>query len=277
MYAVALASLGVLMLSTPDVAFSQGAPSGVAPKTLAVVVAHADDEAPVAPILARYAREGVQVYMLIASDGVAGAGQQGYIPRPDATAQGEDLVRQRAEEARCATRALGIRPPILLGFPDGKLGDYAGDRALIHRVTQRIAEELARLRPDAVITWGPDGGTGHPDHRIVGTIVTQLQRAGAPGVPERVFYMNLPVESMRAMNPQRGEPLLTVPQAKYFTVRVPFAPEDLRASERGMACHRSQFTAEVVQRVHAAAARAWNAAIPLIPAFPTPPGTDVFR
>lgn len=34
-------------------------------------------------------------------------------------------------------------------------------------------------------------------------IVTQLQRAGAPGVPERVSYMNPPVESMRAMNPQR--------------------------------------------------------------------------
>jgi hypothetical protein len=65
----------------------------------------------------------------------------------------------------------------------------------------------------------PDGGTGHPDHRIVSNIVTQLQRAGAPGVPERVFYMNLPVESMRAMT-QRAEMTLTVPQAKYFTVRV---------------------------------------------------------
>ena len=277
MFAIALASLGVLMLSAPDVALSQGAPSGAAPKTLAVVAAHADDEGPVAPILARYAREGVQVYLIIASDGAAGAGQQGHIPRPDATAQGEELVRQRAEEARCATQALGIQPPILLGFPDGKLGDYAGDRALIYRVTQRIAEELARLRPDAVITWGPDGGTGHPDHRIVSTVVTQLQRAGAPGVPERVFYMNLPVESMRAMNPQRGEPPLVVPQARYFTVRVPFAPEDLEAAERSTVCHRSQLTAEVVQRVVLAAARAWNGAIPLIPAFPTPPGTDLFQ
>ena len=151
--------------------------------------------------------------LIIASDGVAGGGQQGNIPRPDTTVPGEELGRQRAEEARCATQALGIPPPILLGFPDGKLGDYVGDRALIYRVTQRIAEELARLRPDAVITWGPDGGTGHPDHRIVSNIVTQLQRAGAPGVPEHVFYMNLPVESMRAMNPQRGEPPLTLPQA----------------------------------------------------------------
>ena len=276
-YPIALASLGVLMVSTPDVALSQGAPSGTAPKTLVVVGAHADDEGPVAPILARYAREGMQVYLIIASDGAAGFGQQGNIPRPDATAQGEELVRQRAEEARCATQTLGIQPPILLGFPDGKLGDYAGDRALIYRVTQRIAEELGRLRPDAVVTWGPDGGTGHPDHRIVSNIVTQLQRAGAPGVPERVFYMNLPLEGMRAMNPQRREPPLTVPQTRYFTMRVPFAPDDLRVMERSMACHRSQFTAEVVQRVLPAMVRAWDGAIPLIPAFATAPGTDLFQ
>jgi hypothetical protein len=47
---------------------SQGAASGAAPKTLAVVGAHPDDEGPVAPILARYAREGAQVYLIIASD-----------------------------------------------------------------------------------------------------------------------------------------------------------------------------------------------------------------
>ena len=43
---------------------------------------------------------------------------------------------------------------------------------------------------------------------------------------ERVFYMNLSVEGMRAMT-QRAEMPLIVPQAKYFTVWVPFAPEDL--------------------------------------------------
>lgn len=265
--------LAALLLFTQQSLLSQAS----AARTLVVVAAHADDEGPIAPILARYARDGVKVQLIIASDGVAGGGQQGNIPRPDTTVPGEELGRQRVEEARCATRALGIPPPILLGFPDCKLGDYAGDRTLVYRVTQRIAEELARLRPDAVITWGPDGGTGHPDHRMVSNIVTQLQRAGAPGVPEHVFYMNLPVESMRAMNPQRGEPPLTLPQARYFIVRVPFTPEDLQASARGMACHKTQFTSEVVQRVHGAAARAWNGAIPLIPAFSTPPLTDLFR
>lgn len=250
--------------------------SVTAPRTLVAVLAHADDEGPIAPLLARYARQGVQTYMIVVSDGIEGAGQQGHIPRPDGTPTGEALATVRQEEARCAAQALGTQPPILLGFPDGKLGDYAGDRSLIYRVTQRIAEELERLHPDVVITWGPDGGTGHPDHRIVSSIVTQLQRNGAPGVPERLFYMNLPIESMRAMT-QRGAPPLLVPKAAHFTTRVSFAPEDLSAAKRSMACHRTQFTPEVVERVTAAAAGAWNNAIPLIPAFLGAAPTELFE
>jgi LmbE family N-acetylglucosaminyl deacetylase len=241
------------------------------------VLAHADDEGAAAPILARYAREGAKVYLLIASDGAAGFGQQGNLPRPDSTPRGEELARVRAEEARCAAQALGAQPPILLGFPDGKLGDYVGDRTLVYRLTQRMADELGRLRPDAIVTWGPDGGVGHPDHRMVSNIVTQLQRAGAPGVPERVFYMYLPVEGIRAMNPQRGEPPLLIPQAKYFTVRVPFTPEDLAASQRSMVCHKSQVRPEVFDRVFRAQAGAWNGVIALVPAFATAPGSDLFR
>ena len=246
-------------------------------RTLVTVLAHADDEGPIAPLLARYARQGVQVYMIVVSDGQAGAGQQGHIPRPEVGLTAEELATVRGEEARCAAQALGLRVPILLGFPDGKLGDYAGDRGLIYRATERIAEEFRRLRPDVVITWGPDGGTGHPDHRIVSSIVTQLHRAGAPGIPERLFYMNLPVESMRAMNPARGAPPLVIPQAKYFTTRVAFAPEDFAAAKRSMACHRTQFSPEVIERVTSAAAAAWTGAIPLVPVFSGASSTDLFR
>jgi hypothetical protein len=42
-------------------------------RTLVAVWAHADDEGPVGPILARYAREGVQVHTIIATDGAQGA------------------------------------------------------------------------------------------------------------------------------------------------------------------------------------------------------------
>jgi len=190
-------------------------------------MAHADDETAAGPALARYAREGVQVHLIIATDGSGGSGSQTYLQRTEDGPVGDALVKARAEEARCAASALGAREPVLLGFPDGKLGDYLGDRALLGRLTDQIAKAISDLHPDVVITWGPDGSTGHPDHRLVSDLATQLQRFGAPGMPDRLFYMYLPVEMLRLSNPQRGEPPLLYPQPKYFTMQVPFTPADL--------------------------------------------------
>ena len=258
-------------------ASSQDVATEASTKTLAVLLAHADDESAVGPILARYAREGVQVHLIITTDGSQGAGSTGNLLRPDSGLRGDELARARGEEARCAADALGVRPPILLGFPDGKLGDYIGDRSLLYRLTDRIAGELQRLHPDAVLTWGPDGGTGHPDHRLVSSIATQLARAAAPGVPARLFYMSLPAEGIRVMSPQRGEPPLLIPEAKYFTVRVSFTQRDFDRAQQAMVCHRTQFSEEQVKRLEPVAARVWNGEIRLIPAFPTAGSTDLFR
>jgi LmbE family N-acetylglucosaminyl deacetylase len=266
------ASTVILMTSSPTPAAGQNRS-----RTIVALLAHADDESAAAPVLARYAREGVAVHLIIASDGSAGSGSQTYLVRPDSGPQGDALAKARAEEAQCAAAARGARAPIFLGFPDGKLGDYPGDRGLMLRLTERIAKEIERLRPDVVITWGPDGGTGHPDHRLVSNIATQLQRAGAPGMPERLFYMYLPVEAFRALNPQRGEPPLLIPEAKYFTVRVPFTPVDLEAAQKSMACHHSQFTAEALQRVLPAQRSALNGAVAFIPASLAMRGDDLFR
>jgi N-acetyl-1-D-myo-inositol-2-amino-2-deoxy-alpha-D-glucopyranoside deacetylase len=254
-----------LMLAPQRHALAQAAT-----RTLMAVLAHADDETPVGPILARYAREGAHVHVVIATDGAQG-GANTSIPR------GPELARVRAEEARCAANALGAQPPILLEFPDGKLGDFTSDPTLLFRLTARVAAELQRLRPDAIITWGPDGGVGHPDHRLVSDVVTQLVRAGAPGAPQRVFHMYIPAEGIRAMNPQRGAPSFLIPEEKYFTVRVPFTPPDLDAAQRAMACHRTQFAPEVVERIFPVQARVWNGSIALVPALATAGATDLFR
>ena len=248
------------------VAAGQQAPT----KTLVAVFAHPDDESAASPLLARYAREGVKVHLIIATDGAAG-GQQTSIPR------GPELARARAEEARCATDALGAAPPILLGFPDGQLGNYAEDPLRLFSLTQRLHEELQRLRPDALITWGPDGGTGHPDHRLVSAVVTQLVRTGAPGVPERLFYASLPAAAMRVVNPSRGEPPLLIPDAKHLTTRVPFTPADLESARRSLSCHKTQFPPDVIARVAESAKAVWNGVVPLAPAFPSAGKDDVFR
>jgi LmbE family N-acetylglucosaminyl deacetylase len=267
--ASSLAATALILASSQDVSAQP------ATRTLVAVLAHADDETPVGPVLARYAREGAKVYLIIASDGGQGTSA---LARSDSSARVvADLTAVRAEEARRAAQALGAEPPILLGFPDGKLGDFIADRALNFRLSARIAAELERLRPDAIITWGPDGGFGHPDHRIVGAIVTQLVRADAPGATERLFYMYIPPEGFRSMYPQRGEPPLVAPNAKYLTMRVSFTPADLEAANRAMASHRSQLTPETLARVQPMQARYWNGVVPLAPAFSSAGGTDLFR
>src|SRR5688500_2573252 len=216
--AITAASIAFLLLLAPTT-------TAQAPKTLVAVWAHADDESPIAPILARYAREGVQVHMIIATDGAQGAANTS-VPR------GPEIAKLRVDEARCSAQALGVNSPILLGFPDGALGHYNAHPALLFRVTQPVPDDLPRLRGGVLITWGPDGGYGHPDHRLVSSIVTQLVRAGAPGVPQRLFYASLPAEGMQAMNPTRGVPPFVIPRADLFTVRVPFTDADLNAGRR---------------------------------------------
>lgn len=260
---IAVSALAALTLLAARPACAQNAP-----KVLVLVVAHGDDETPAGPVLARYAREGVQVHMIIATDGAQG-GAHTSIPR------GPELARVRSDEARCAAEALGIRPPILLGFPDAQLGNYADDPSRLYRLTQRVHEELQRLRPDAVITWGPDGGTGHPDHRLVSNIVTQLVRAGAPGVPERLFYTVIPVEGFAPVNP-RGAPPFLVPQPKYLSVRIAFTPADLEAARRSMSCHGTQYSPEVVQAVSEGMGRLWNGVLPFAHFFSTSAANDLF-
>jgi LmbE family N-acetylglucosaminyl deacetylase len=261
-------------------AVSARAPIGAqsSPKKLVVLLAHADDETAAAPALARYAREGVQVYMIIATDGSGGSGSQGgNLQRSDSGPVGDALVKARVEEARCAATALGAQEPVLLAFPDGKLGDYLEDRTLLARLTDRIAKEIERLHPDVVVTWGPDGGTGHPDHRIVSDIATQLQRAGAAGMPDRLVYMYLPAPMFRVVNPKRPEPPTPLPQAKYFTVQVSFTPADLEAAKTELACHHSQFNADLLQRALPAMQGVWNGVVRFVPASPAMSGDDLFR
>ena len=80
-------------------------------RALVAVWAHADDEGPVAPILARYAREGVQVHMIIATDGAQGAANTS-VPR------GPEIAKLRVEEGLpCSAQALGIDPLDLARVP----------------------------------------------------------------------------------------------------------------------------------------------------------------
>jgi len=95
-------------------------------------------------------------------------------------------------------------------------------------------------------------------------------------VPERLFYVSIPVEGFRAMNPARGEPPFLIPLAKYFSTRVPFSTADFEASRRSMACHKTQYSDDIVQRVSEAMKAGLKGELPLAPLFETGRMTDLF-
>jgi LmbE family N-acetylglucosaminyl deacetylase len=209
--------------------------------TLVAVFAHADDELFVAPILARYAREGHDVYLVIATDGGLGTRDFAGIPAGDA------LVAVRAREARCAAQALGIHPPLLLGLPD------AGLPAHLSQFRSEVVRLLSELRPDVVITFGPDGGTGHSDHRLVGSVVTEVVQRGDLAWPRSLYYTSTPAERWA------GAPASVLPIAataeRYLPVRVWYEQRDRAAAVESIACHASQFSP--AERAAISAALEW--------------------
>jgi LmbE family N-acetylglucosaminyl deacetylase len=211
------------------------------PKTILAVFAHPDDEIFIGPLLAHYARQGDRIRLAIVTDGEKGASPRAGVPA------GPELAGVRAEEARCSCHELGIEAPDLLGFKDGELGRLSDPPAgYLAEVVRAIRKLFVQIRPDVVITWGPEGGYGHADHRLVGAVVTQIVQAGARGAPSRLLYPGLPVDRVR-LGTERGYPHWAGTDPRFLTVRVPYDAADLAATRRALTCHRSQFPPEQME------------------------------
>jgi len=128
--------------------------------TLATILAHPDDETfGTGGTIIRYAMEGVAVHSLCLTEGEKGwAGGDG-----SPTVAREKVGATRALELAEAGRRMGAASVTCLKYPDGGVESVNEDY-----VIRDIIRWLRRVRPDVVITWGPDGGYGHPDHIATG-------------------------------------------------------------------------------------------------------------
>jgi LmbE family N-acetylglucosaminyl deacetylase len=234
------------------------------PKALLAVFAHPDDEIIVAPLLAAYAKRGVRVHLVIVTDGEKGVAAHAGIPA------GERLAKVRAEEARCSCAALGIEAPTLLGFKDGELGQMR----LLADVRLRVAAALEQVRPDAVITFGPEGGYGHTDHRLVGAVVTELVQEGAAGAPAILLYPGFSKDRL-AKVPPSGIPWAPT-EGRFLTVRVPFDAGDVKAARTALACHKSQFAQTQIDPLVGVMSTVFDGQVYLRPWFGASAVNDVF-
>jgi LmbE family N-acetylglucosaminyl deacetylase len=178
------------------------------PRRLMAVLAHPDDESlGFGGTLAKYAAAGIDVFLVTATRGEGGRfrglrpGQAGH---PGTTGLG----RIREAELRAAAKTLGLRDVSLLGYRDGHLDDASPSEAIA-----RLAADLRRVRPDVVVTFGPDGAYGHPDHIAICQFTTAAVMAAAnatfatgpigaaadaPHAAAKLYYLAWPESAYRA-------------------------------------------------------------------------------
>jgi LmbE family N-acetylglucosaminyl deacetylase len=210
------------------------------------VFAHPDDERVIGPLLSRLAREGRETHLVIATDGSKGVRDHAGIPA------GEALAAARKVEAECAAKRLGVRRLHLLGLEDGGLASFA----TLARLRTAVEKVISEIRPAAIITFGPEGGTGHPDHRLVGNVVTQVVQSDQRHHAIDLLYASLPTERLRTA--PSSSPTVNGIAEDLLTVRVPVEARDVVAGEEAFACHRSQYTATEMAAINRTLAYVWN-------------------
>ncbi len=172
----------------------------IAKRRLLAVLAHPDDESfGMGGTLARYADEGVDVHIAIATDGVAGSVAGGY----EHTLQ--ELAEVRRRELNSAVELLGGTLH-MLGYRDsGYIGDPANQHpdAFINcdldEAIGKVVTLIRAIRPQVVVTHDETGGYYHPDHIHCWKVTTAAWHAAgdasrypeigpAPYQPQRLYY-----------------------------------------------------------------------------------------
>jgi LmbE family N-acetylglucosaminyl deacetylase len=170
------------------------------------VLAHPDDESlGVGGTIAKYASEGVDVFLVTATRGSRGR-YRGLRPDDPQHPGSSALADIREKELQAAAAALGVREVFVLNYEDQYL-DRANPREVVAAIVQRIRQ----IKPDVILTFAPDGAYGHPDHVAISQFTTSAVVAAAdpafsfhdsllaqPHAVSKLYYVAWPESAWRA-------------------------------------------------------------------------------
>jgi LmbE family N-acetylglucosaminyl deacetylase len=203
--------------------------------TVLAVWAHPDDEAYLsAGLLNTAVREGRRAAVVTATRGEAGSWDETRWP-----AAGMGGLRTKEMEASLAV--LGVTEHYWLNYVDGTCAKVDDSEA-----TARVAAIIAEVQPGDILTFGPDGQTGHPDHLAVHRWTTAAFEQAAPS-GARLHYSVVaagPIEEhidwLREINVfDANSPV--VAQADELSVNLALTPELLQLKTKALEAHASQF------------------------------------
>ena len=196
--------------------------AGDTPALLAVF-AHPDDETfRPGGTLALLARRGVCVHVLTATRGQAGSRGD----PPLCTLEELPVVRER--ELYCACAALELEPPQLLEYEDGKLAEADPEK-----ITAQILAAVSEISPQVLITFGPDGMSGHPDHIAIGQCAAEAY-ARSDGIAA-LYALAVP----RSLAEQLAMRQIHFVPDEQITLAVDVSSA-WAAKQAAMACHKTQ-------------------------------------
>ncbi len=144
------------------------------PASVLAVYAHPDDpEISAGGTLARWARAGSKVWVLICTKGEKGSQDPAQDPN--------ELTRIRIEETEAAGQILGLTGHFHFDYGDGELEDGRELRARIVELIRRLAPEVV-VCPDPTAVFFGDRYYNHSDHRVTGwaTLDAASPAAGNP-------------------------------------------------------------------------------------------------
>jgi LmbE family N-acetylglucosaminyl deacetylase len=208
-------------------------------RSILSIFAHPDDESyGVGGTLAKYHHEGVRLTLITLTDGGSGSKRLHPGILPDAP-----LGKCRLKELEMACEVLGIDRLVTLGLLDGGL-NKTDPKLIVDKIVPIILEE----RPDIIITFHPNGLSGHKDH-IATTKATKaafFKAAEANGFlpPHQVkkFYYYSISPSMatilRELYPQKNYYSIKKNEATTIVNIKPFVAQRLEA----LKCHQTQFS-----------------------------------
>ena len=180
---------------------------------LLCVTAHPDDEAGgFGGTLLACAQRGIETYVVCMTAGQA-ASNRGSV-KSDA-----ELMKLRRAEFAESCKILKVTGGEVLDYADGKL-EHADFYSTVADLTRRMRV----LRPQVVITMGPDGAvTGHPDHSMVSIFTTMaFHWAGRSN--------RFPEQLTGGIEPHRGQKLYYATARFTIPERPPVAPAPVTAS-----------------------------------------------
>lgn len=178
------------------------------PGPLLLIFAHPDDESSsVAGTTAKYTQRGVSVDLICATRGEKGT-------RLDVPSD-VDTATAREAGLRAAARVTGIRNIYFLGYVDGDL-----EKARSSELVGRVVDIMRKVQPEVVITFGPDGISGHPDHIAIGraaTVAFEILNE-SDGGPRKLYYVTIPQSALNEAGNQDVEDVITRPDNEITTI-----------------------------------------------------------